>query len=181
MTTLEASLSVHRPVGVRDKATAYKVMVDGNLVATINEGEVRRVTLPSGPHRVEVRYAWVSSRSIEVTCGAGKTVSVTCKSGGTPLSGIIQLIFNRRDYIDLIEGQRTDEPILSTSGSILAGAGLIALLSFVVIVVSLILCLSIGLSAGVTGGVTVTAMFLALLIVLLLHSHRERSKRWKRR
>jgi hypothetical protein len=76
-----AEIVVSRPEERRaNRLRAYKVLVDGELAATLGRGESATVSVASGRHAVKATLDWGSSPTLDVDLGAGERAYLLCQS-----------------------------------------------------------------------------------------------------
>jgi hypothetical protein len=89
-----------RPGGWRDRLRRYRVMIDGQQVAWIKNGQQVDVPVTPGRHTVFLQISWARSPRLEVDAAPGQTVSLQCAPTNMPPVGP-----GADAYIDL---RRTD-------------------------------------------------------------------------
>lgn len=80
--TLSTVTVSRRPGGYRDRARAYKVMLDGQQVAKIKAGQRHSQPIPPGAHRVKMKIDWTGSQVEEFTVEPGATAEFHCEPNG---------------------------------------------------------------------------------------------------
>ena len=98
-----ATLILNRHPGKRDGWRAYRVMVDGNKVAVLNEGETRELTLSPGDHEVWIKLDWTRSPKIKLNLAEASRTHLQCRAGGSPWMEPIDASFRPTRYIELTE------------------------------------------------------------------------------
>jgi hypothetical protein len=98
-----ATLILNRQSGKRDGWRAYRVMVDGNKVAVLNEGETRELTFSPGEHEVWIKLDWTRSRKIKLDLADASRTHLQCRAGGGPWMEPIDASFHPTRYIELTE------------------------------------------------------------------------------
>jgi hypothetical protein len=98
-----ATLILNRHPGKRDGWRAYRVIVDGNKVAVLNEGETRELTLSPGDHEVWIKLDWTRSPKIKLHLAQASRTHLQCRAGGGPWMEPIDASFRPSRYIELTE------------------------------------------------------------------------------
>lgn len=62
-----------------DRARKYKVLIDGNEVGTIRDGQTCKFDVVAGEHRLGLRIDWARSPEIMVAVGDGQVASFWCR------------------------------------------------------------------------------------------------------
>jgi hypothetical protein len=90
----------------RDRIRAYKVVVDGEVVASIGAGETQTVAIAPGRHRVWAKIDWCRSRAHEIDVAEGSRATFTLRPNGPLLLAIVYATILAPRYLDL----RQDAP-----------------------------------------------------------------------
>ena len=98
-----ATLILNRHSGKRDGWRAYRVMVDGNKVALLNEGETRELTLSPGDHEVWIKLDWTRSPKFKLNLAEASRTYLQCRAGGGAWMEPIDASFRPTRYIELTE------------------------------------------------------------------------------
>jgi hypothetical protein len=98
-----ATLILNREPGRRDLWRAYRVMVDGNQAAVLNEGERRELTLSPGDHEVWIKLDWTRSPKIKLDLAEASRTYLQFRAGGGPWMVPIDALFRPTRYIELTE------------------------------------------------------------------------------
>ena len=88
--------------GYRDRVRAYKVMLDGEHVASIKAGETVTHTAPAGRHEIRMKIDWAGSPTIPFQLTEGGTASFHCEPGGSALTALFAL-FRPGKYVSLVQ------------------------------------------------------------------------------
>ena len=99
-----ATLAVSRDAAYMDSLRAYWVVVDGNRVGKIKNGQSFSFSLPPGEHTIMMKIDWCGSSTINFTVREGETVyfrTVTRLRGVRMLLAPWYVIFDRFGYIVL--------------------------------------------------------------------------------
>jgi len=80
----EAHISIQRGKSYADNWRAYKVRVDGIVVASVRAGQSTTITVASGRHMLRLRIDWCSSEELQFDAQAGEHITFEC---GSSLAG----------------------------------------------------------------------------------------------
>lgn len=94
-----AWIHVERAEGLRDRARAYKGMIDGHEAGTIRHGSEESFQVTPGPHEVFLKIDWCRSPKLTVDVASGQRARVTCAPSGTIWTAIFAIIFKPTSYI----------------------------------------------------------------------------------
>jgi hypothetical protein len=89
-----------RPDAWSDRARAYKVAVDDEVVGSVRRGEDRVFDVTPGRHRVRLHIDWARSEPVEVDVAEGAEVRLTCR-GRNPLLALYFATVARNRYVVL--------------------------------------------------------------------------------
>jgi hypothetical protein len=95
------ALIVRRDKGWSDKFRKWKVVLDGNEVGRLREGEEIRVDVPDGAHEIQMKIDWTTSAKIPFECGSDEEVRFICRPTAKPWNVIRYVTTDRADYITL--------------------------------------------------------------------------------
>jgi hypothetical protein len=88
-----------------NRLRSYKIVVDGNVAATLGRGEHATVTVPGGHHSVRAKLDWGSSANVDVELGEDDRAYLTCQSGFQPSlarpTALLYITIWRKRYLDL--------------------------------------------------------------------------------
>ena len=79
-----ATLILNRQPGKRDLWRAYRVMIDRNQVAVLNEGEPRELTLSPGSHEIWIKLDWTRSPKFRLDLAEASRTYLRCRAGDSP-------------------------------------------------------------------------------------------------
>lgn len=99
-----AEIVVRRPKAWQDKLRAYKIVIDGEGVGTIREGEEKRFAVSPGNHILRLTIDWKGSREFEVSAAEDMPVLFEASPIKQPMpsvGAIIRMLFSREPYIRL--------------------------------------------------------------------------------
>ncbi len=80
---------------------SYKVVLDGNVIGEIGNGQQLELDVPPGRHQLHLTIDWCHSNSIDFEAN-GNTIEFECGSnlrGFKILLGILYMTFLRSQYI----------------------------------------------------------------------------------
>jgi hypothetical protein len=83
---------------------AYKVVVDGNVVGEIHNGESKDFDVAPGTHNLMLKVDWCHSRELPFDLSPGRDLEIDCTPsarGWAVLLSLYFVLFKRTDYIDL--------------------------------------------------------------------------------
>ena len=95
-----AWIDVGRKEGLRDRARAYKVMIDGQEARTIRHGSKESFQVTPGTHEVFLKIDWCRSPKLAVDVADGQRVTLICAPSGTIWTAIFAIVFKPTRYID---------------------------------------------------------------------------------
>ena len=108
-----AVLTVSRPSeGFRDSLVRYRLDVDGRKVAKLARGAYFSMPLTPGPHIVQAKSAWLSSRKLELDVAGDESISLSCEPGGSAFLALVDQLLRPRSYIrlEIISRVRKEPP-----------------------------------------------------------------------
>jgi hypothetical protein len=94
-----AWIDVERLEGLRDRARAYKVMIDGQEAGTIRHRQQESFQLTPGGHEVFLKIDWCRSPKLAVDVASGERAKVVCAPSGTIWTAIFAVVFKPTSYI----------------------------------------------------------------------------------
>jgi hypothetical protein len=95
-----AWIEVEREEGLRDRARAYKVMIDGQEAGTVRHGGQESFQVTPGTHELFLKIDWCRSPKLTVDVAGGQRVKVICAPSGTIWTAIFAIVFKPTRYID---------------------------------------------------------------------------------
>ena len=93
----------------RDRARAYRVLIDGEEVGRVKQGERIEFAVRAGLHTVELRIDWCRSPVRTLSIGEGDTVRLVCHPAGNSWTGLWDATVRRAQYI-VVRAPDTAEP-----------------------------------------------------------------------
>ena len=102
----DAVIRVKRSTSYPDRIRAYRILVDGQEMARLNDGESVELPVVSGRHTIVAKIDWCSSPTLNVNIRDGETVNFECGSnrrGLRLLLGIFYVLFLRDQYLTLVQ------------------------------------------------------------------------------
>jgi hypothetical protein len=100
-----ALLKIVRDSGYADRLRAYKVIIDGNLVGEIRDGETKEFPISNGQHDLSLKIDWCGSNTIRFTVAQGDLLTFGARSnlrGPKVLAALWYALFAQSSYL-LIE------------------------------------------------------------------------------
>jgi hypothetical protein len=94
-----AWIDVERKEGLRDRARAYKVMIDGQEAGTVRHGSHESFQVTPGTHEVFLKIDWCRSPKLTVDVAGAQRAKVTCVPSGTIWTAIFAIVFKPTAYI----------------------------------------------------------------------------------
>lgn len=73
-------ITLSRDSGYADRIRAYRILVDGVEVGTINNGESKTFSIEPGPHEMVLKIDWCSSNTIKFDLPAARSLRFECGS-----------------------------------------------------------------------------------------------------
>ena len=88
-------------MGFRDRFRAYKVLIDGERVGQVKNGQVFARPADPGVHRVRLKVDWVGSPEITVNVlpGATAVLAASAKPREGGLTMMVEASLGRHEYI----------------------------------------------------------------------------------
>lgn len=80
----DAHITIQRGESYADRLRAYKVAVDGVVVASVRAGQSVTVPVSAGNHTLRLRIDWGRSEELKFQAGAGERITFEC---GSSLAG----------------------------------------------------------------------------------------------
>jgi hypothetical protein len=93
-------IDVERKEGLRDRARAYKVMIDGQEAGTIRHGSQESFQVVPGTHEAFLKIDWCRSPKLTIDVGGGQRAKLICAPSGTIWTAIFAIVFKPTRYID---------------------------------------------------------------------------------
>jgi hypothetical protein len=97
--TTSSWIDVERREGLRDRARAYKVMIDGQEAGTIRHGSQESFQVTPGTHEVFLKIDWCRSPKLTVDVAGGERAGVTCVPSGSIWTAMFAIVFKPTSYI----------------------------------------------------------------------------------
>jgi hypothetical protein len=108
-----ASVEIFRQPGYwRERARAYRVLIDGEEVGRIRQGRRVEFAVQAGSHAVELRLDWCRSSVQTISIGDGDTAKLVCHPVGSSWTAPWDVIFRRAQYI-VLRAEDTAQPPLA--------------------------------------------------------------------
>ncbi len=99
-----ATLRFDRPKVWADRARAYRVFVDDELVGKIKERGTLSVRVAPGAHTIRAKMDWMSSGTLHIHVEDGEIVPLECVSNASGLRlplGMVFAVFRPSRYLNL--------------------------------------------------------------------------------
>jgi len=98
----EAHIIIQRGKSYADSWRAYKVAVDGVVVASVRAGQLVTIPVSAGSHTLGLRIDWCGSEELQFEARAGERITFECGSslaGWRSLLAIVYVLFRTRQYL----------------------------------------------------------------------------------
>lgn len=95
-------LRIKRDSGYADRLRAYKVVLDGNIVGELKNGQQIEIDVSNGKHELYIKIDWCRSNTVEFESDGNKNLEFECGSslrGFKILLSIVYITFLRNKYI----------------------------------------------------------------------------------
>ncbi len=99
-----AVLKVVRDSGYADRLRAYRVILDGEKIGEVRDGQAQRFTIAPGQHTISLKIDRCGSNTIEFTAAGDEEIWFQVRSnlrGLRMLAGFWYVIFDRHSYLVL--------------------------------------------------------------------------------
>lgn len=99
-------MKIVRDSGYADRLRAYDVVLDGNKVGKIGNGETREFPVSNGQHDLSLKIDWCGSKVIRFTAAAGDVLTFDAKSnlrGPAVIGALWRAFFARKSWISLVQ------------------------------------------------------------------------------
>ena len=101
-----AVITIVRASGALDILRAYRIILDGQNIGHIKDGETKEFTVSEGRHQLALKIDWCGSRTIQFTATARDKLEFHAKSNLTGKNWLYRgwwyMLFDRHSYL-LIE------------------------------------------------------------------------------
>jgi len=101
-------VTIIRDAGYVDRLRAYQIMIDGQTVGELKNGEIKQFSVPAGQHQLAVKVDWCGSKRVHFKIAEGETLEFDAKSNvrGKHGYGILWTVFfDRYSYLALEQRQ----------------------------------------------------------------------------
>src|SRR5262245_36364196 len=98
----ESHITVQRGKSYADGWRAYKVAVDGVIVASVRQGQSVTVPVSAGSHTLRLRIDWCGSEEHRFEARAGERLTFECGSsltGWRLLLALVYVLFHTQRYL----------------------------------------------------------------------------------
>jgi hypothetical protein len=82
-----------------DLLRAYTLLVDGQAVAQVKQGETIKFEIPPKSVRVQMKIDWATSEELEID--GSHDVALRCRAAANPFLALLWITIWRDRYIDL--------------------------------------------------------------------------------
>jgi hypothetical protein len=99
-----ASLAIARDSGYADRLRAYQIVLDGERIGEIRDGEIKEFSIPSGKHTLSLKIDWCGSENVGFVMDSAEKLAFQVKSNLRGLRLFLSLwyvLFARRSYLRL--------------------------------------------------------------------------------
>ena len=97
----QSTIKLERESKYMDRIRKYQVIVDGEEVGTIKNGESATFKIAPGPHELVLQIDWASSPPVTIDARPGGTVRLACRPKANPLNALYYILFARQKYLEL--------------------------------------------------------------------------------
>ena len=97
-------INITRNSSYTDKLRAYQVVVDGNSIGEINDGDTKSFDVKPGVHTLRMKIDWGGSNEVEFKLSRNETINFRCASSMTGLRGwfgVVYVLFLPNRYVEL--------------------------------------------------------------------------------
>ena len=97
-------IRITRQRGWADNLRAYRVLLDGQIMGEIREGEIRQFPAAAGHHSLQLTVDWCRSRPVEFEVEDSAIVDFECASnvkGWVVFAWLLYVLLWRNNYIRL--------------------------------------------------------------------------------
>jgi hypothetical protein len=97
-----ASLTIRRDSGYADRLRAYKVVLDGQRIGEIRNGETKEFSIGPGKHALLLKIDWCGSETVEFAVDPEEKPAFQVKSslrGKRVLLSLWYVLFARNSYL----------------------------------------------------------------------------------
>ncbi len=95
-----AQIRINRISGYSNKYRKIKLVLNEQVVGSINDGEIKTVEINSGKHKFKATIDWCESNELEFNLEEGAKIELVLK-GTNPFFGIYYILFDRKNYLVL--------------------------------------------------------------------------------
>lgn len=101
---MAARIEVVRPKGKgfrRDMFGSYRILIDGDEIARLREGQTCALELAPGNHEASARINWVETPPHQLELADGEVARLSVRPGGSPWKGLKQALREPQSYLIL--------------------------------------------------------------------------------
>src|SRR4051794_36798961 len=99
-----ASLRISRDSGYADRIRAYSILLDGEHLCRLRNGETTQLPIAPGQHDIRAKIDWCKTQPIRFAAAAGETVGFRVKSscrGWRAVLGLWYVLFDWNSYVKI--------------------------------------------------------------------------------
>lgn len=103
MNTAFSTLRIMRePSQWRDRGRPYAVLLNGQKIGQVANGESVEFEILPGHHLLRLRIDWMGSPALSFEIEPGEDAEFTCQSGcGTPIFALVRSLWQRDAWVEL--------------------------------------------------------------------------------
>ena len=90
-----------------DRLRAYKVVINGQVVGDLRQGDAIHAPVEAGRHDVWITIDWCRSPAVTLDLGAGEVARLECAPNARALLALLYITIWRERYVSL---RRVDTP-----------------------------------------------------------------------
>lgn len=113
------SIQISRDSGYADRLRNYTIVLDGQKIGKLGDGETSRLAVTPGQHELAVRIDWCGSNSLRFTVRDGETATFRVSSnlrGRRVFAGLWYVAFARDSYLKLVQVVDAITPLPNVRG-----------------------------------------------------------------
>jgi hypothetical protein len=89
----QTDITIRRGKSYADRLRAYKVEIDGAVVATVRAGQSATVPVTVGRHTLTLRIDWCSSEKLQFDAQSGDHIAFECGSSLTGARLLLAIVY----------------------------------------------------------------------------------------
>ncbi|MCC7454768.1 MAG: hypothetical protein IT222_11415 [Crocinitomix sp.] len=95
-----AQIRIDRISGYSNKYRKIKLVLNEQVVGSINDGEIKIINVPAGKHKFKAKIDWCQSNELEFNLEEGAKIELILK-GTNPFFAIYYIFFDTKNYLVL--------------------------------------------------------------------------------